>query len=397
MNNNPLRIARLLLPGFLFMGLYGCASAPEEPVYEEPEPLVEVEAPPPAPVPEPVVVKKVHPQRYVVVEGDTLWDIAQRFLRDPWRWPEVWQNNPQVANPHLIYPGDILTLIYIDGQPYIQVQRGDTTTGPAQPLEEVVIDKTGQVERIIPPAGTVRLSPRIRIEGLERAIPTIPIDAIKQFLSRPRIVTKGELEHAPYVVGTVGEHMIAGADHSVYVMGIDDKEFGEYVVVREGEVYRDPEDNDILGYEAIYVADGRVRRLGNPSTVYLESSSREVLNGDRLLPPDDALVNQNFMPHAPADPVKGRIISVYDGVTQIGQFQIVALNLGHEDNMEQGHVLAVYQKGERIRDPVKGGKITLPDERAGIVMVFRVFERVSYALVMSATRAMHVMDKVVNP
>lgn len=382
MNKNPLRIARLLLPGLLFLGLFGCATTPP-PVYEAPEPVIFEE---PAPKPKPVVIRADYPQRYVVVKGDTLWDISARFLRDPWRWPEVWQKNPQVENPHLIYPGDILTLIYIDGQPFIQVQRGQ-------------LDDSGRIRSIEQPSGVVKLSPRVRIESLERAIPTIPIDAIKQFLSRPRVVTDGELDQAPYIVGTVGEHMIAGADHSVYVMGIDNKEYGEYVVVRKGQVYRNPKDRkDILGYEALYVADGRVQSLGQPSKVYLESSSREVLNGDRLLPPDDAHVEQNFLPHAPKDPVEGQIISVYDGVTQIGQFQIVVLDLGHVDYMEQGHVLAVYQKGETIRDPVnRGKKITLPDERAGIVMVFRVFERVSYALVMSATRAIHTLDTVVNP
>lgn len=350
-----------------------------------------------------------HPDRYVVVEGDTLWDISGRFLRDPWRWPDIWYANPQIENPHLIYPGDVISLVYVDGQPRLQVSRGHPT---------------------------VKLSPQVRAESLAGAIPTIPLEAIRQFLSRPMVVTEEEMKQAPYVVASAGEHVVSGAGDRIYVRGIQDPQQQTFVVVRPGRPYRNPPEKsdifpvpftdslkrlvkdsaneevqttykkaddplgDVLGYDAVHVGDAVVDSYGDPSTLTLIRTTREARVGDLLFPTTEETIEPYFLPRAPDEQVDGQIVSIHDGVTQIGQYQVVILNLGKRDGMEPGHVLAVYAAGEEIRDTVSGNwrnTVKLPDERAGLVMVFRVYERASYALVMKATRAMHVLDLVRNP
>jgi hypothetical protein len=390
----PLQLARFL-SGLLaaLLLLAGCASTPEEPVepaepmpVEEPMPMVE-------PAPEPVVeLKPDYPEEYIVVKGDTLWDISARFLKSPWQWPQLWQFNPQVKNPHLIYPGDVLTIYFIDGKPVMRVQRdGKTVIVPAaeEPVPEEMLGKRYP---------TVKLSPRVREYGLEEAIPTIPLDAIKHFLTRPKVVTEDELEQAPYVMEFADEHMAAGGGYRVYARGIEEDDItGDYILVRSGQTYRDPQTDEVLGYEAVYLGEARLQRYGDPSTLLVQEANREILRGDRLVPKGDDLYLHSYMPRGPQQPVKGQIIAVLDGVAQIGQYQVVVLNLGRQEDIEPGHVLAVSQRGKEVKDTVAGGRVTLPDERAGEVMVFRVFERVSYALVMSATRAMHTLDIVTNP
>ncbi len=372
---NRFRLPIALLPGLALSLLGGCAGTPEQPAPVVVAPVAEVRQP--APAPEPIVLKPDYPERYVVVRGDTLWDIADRFLRDPWRWPELWQKNSYIANPHLIYPGDVLSLIYIDGRPALQVQRADARGGGGE---------------------TVRMSPQVRIESLERGIPTIPLEAIRPFLMRPRVVSAAELEAAPYILSSADEHLIAATGNKVYVRGIDDTSIANYVVVRKGEAFVNPDDKeDILGYEAIYLAKANVKRFGDPATLVLADSKQEVLNGDRLLPGGDGQIETDFVPVAPAQPVEGKIISLVDGLSQIGQFQIVVVNLGLEDQIKAGHVLAVYQSGKKVRDPVSGDLVTIPDERAGLLMVFRPYDRMSYALVMKSTRPMGVLDRVTNP
>jgi hypothetical protein len=385
----PLHQARFLsgsLAALTLLLLAGCASTPEEPApmpMEEPAPVAE-----PAPTPAPVVeLKTNYPEKYVVVKGDTLWDISARFLKNPWQWPQLWQFNPQVENPHLIYPGDVLTIYFIDGKPVMQVQRDGKII--SVPVPQEVLGK---------PYPTVKLSPRIREEGLEQAIPTIPLDAIKHFLTRPRVVSEGELEQAPYVVAHADSHMAAGAGYHLYARGIkEDEATGDYILVRAGETYRDPDSDEVLGYEAVYLGDARLQRYGDPSTLLVTASSREILRGDRLLPKGDDMFMSSYMPRGPQQKVKGSIIAVLDGVAQIGQYQVVVLNLGRQEDIEPGHVLAVNQRGKEVKDTIGGGEVKLPDQRAGEVMVFRVFERVSYALVMRATRAMHILDSVSNP
>lgn len=345
-----------------------------------------------------VALNPDHPERYVVQKGDTLWDIAARFLADPWNWPEIWEVNPQIDNPHLIYPGDVLVLTYEDGRPVLRLERR-AAEAAGEPGEEPAPEPVERVERPPRERPVVKLSPRVRELPLdERAIPTIPVDAVRQFLSRPRVLSEAEIEAAPYIVSVGKEHLVAGTGFRVYARGMDvEPDATAFTVYRRGEVYRDFPSGEVLGYEALHIGDAVVERPGDPATVFLARSKREVLIGDRLFPVREDDIERHFVPRAPDDPVSGRIISVLDGVTQIGQHQVVVLNLGREDGIGEGHVLEVYQAGATVTDPYVNADVTLPDERAGVVMVFRPFERVSYALVMKATRAMHVLDKVQNP
>jgi len=326
------------------------------------------------------VLNPSHPETYVVVAGDTLWDIAEMFLRNPWYWPEIWQINPQVENPHLIFPGDTLSLAYLDdGSPVIRLTRG-----------------SGSLE-----AGpTERLSPRIRSELLEEAIPSIPFDTLRAFLSRPAILDPNTLDELPYVLAHQ-EGLLSSAGRDVYVRGTDAPQGTVFNVVHSGDAIVDPDDDVIIGYQGLYVGQGRVRRAGDPATVYLTETAREASVGDYLIA-EEGIRPVNFFPSAPSEPIEGSIISVLDGVSMIGQYQVIVLNRGARDGLQTGHVLSVYQAGELITDSVgntrfSAEKVRLPDELAGTTMVFRVFDRMSYALVMEATREIRVLDTVSNP
>jgi hypothetical protein len=322
------------------------------------------------------VLNPRHPESYVVQRGDTLWDIASMFLRDPWLWPEIWQINPQVANPHLIFPGDLLSLAYLDGRPVIQLERGPATAG-----------------------GFERLSPRVRSQPLEDAIATIPYETIAAFLSRPRVIDKDQLEELPYIVA-LREGLIGSSGRDAYVRDVDGGIGTVYNVVELGEELVDPDTNDVLGYQGIYVGQGRVDRTGDPATVRMLDTEREAVVGNYLMPEED-VTPANFLPRAPERSIEGRIISVLSGVSLIGQYHVVVINRGSEAGLEPGHVLRVWQTGRTIRDTQRrrafGEKVRLPDEPAGTMMVFRTSERISYALVMEATTPLAVLDTVRNP
>lgn len=321
-----------------------------------------------------LALKPDHPDRYVVVKGDTLWDISSKFLKDPWRWPEIWHLNPEIHNPHLIYPGDIISLVYVNGKPMLKLERGG-----------------GRV---------VKLSPQARPTQITSAITSVPANAISQFLFQPRILTKEQLKRAGYVASIEDSHLISGAGDTVYVMNLNQQP-GEkgYSIYRINQAYHNPKDpSDILGYEAIHVADAQLTREGDPATLRLTKSYRETLLGDKVLLSDEEQVDQSFQPHAPAKDVQGEIISLIDGMSTVGQYQTVVINLGREDGMEPGHVLEVRQSGRTVKSPLDNGeKVHLPEERAGLLMVVRVFDRVSYAMVMTATREIRLNDVVSNP
>jgi len=320
-----------------------------------------------------VVLKDGHPDRHVVVKGDTLWDISETFLASPWLWPEIWYVNPQIDNPHLIYPGDVITLVYVDGKPQLRVQRGK---------------------------GTFKLSPKIREERLDKAIPTIPIDAIQQFLTQPLVADQDTLENSAYVVSSAGEHLIVGAGDRVYARGLVDDQGDRFHIFRPGDPYIDPVTNEVLGHEALYLGESTAERFGDPATLKLTKTTREINIGDRLMPMTQEDVHAYFAPHSPDNSVEGTIISVVDGVSQIGQYQIVVLNRGTREGVDVGTVFEIYQAGERIVDQVskeRNASVKLPDEKAGVLMVFRTFEKVSFGLVMKATSALHVGDIIRTP
>lgn len=333
------------------------------------------------PSPSPVLNPR-HPETYVVKRGDTLWDIASMFLRDPWLWPEIWQVNPQIENPHLIFPGDTLALTYRgDGRPAVQV----TQRGGPQPT-------TGS-------GGFEKLSPRVRSQPIEDAVQTIPYETLRAFLSRPRVIEKRDVDRLPYIVAQ-REGLIASAGQDVYVRRTDAPVGSTFNVVDLGQKLVDPDTRDTLGYLGIHVGQGRVDRAGDPATMRLTETEREAVAGDLLVPEEDVRPT-NFLPHSPAKDVDGKIIAVISGVSLIGQYNVVVLNIGADDGLEPGNVLRVYQTGKTIRDTRARGifnkKVELPDEPAGTMMVFRTSDRISYALVMEATTPLAVLDKVRNP
>jgi hypothetical protein len=321
------------------------------------------------------------PETYVVKRGDTLWGIAKVFLRDPWYWPEIWQVNPQIQNPHLIYPGDTLRLVYIEGRPTLMLQRG----------------------------GEARVVPRVRSEPFEGAVTTIPYESVAAFMSKPTVLAKEQIKHAPYVVSTRNMHVIMAEDDTLYARGFSGPVgLGtRYNVVRVGDPLRDPDDNHIVGYDGIFNGAARVTRAGDPATLIMTESARETEAGDKLFA-GGVEVPLDFMPSAPKVKTNGRIMAVSNGVTIIGQYQVVAINRGTRDGLVPGNVLAVFQKGETIRDTANKGflngmsrllaeKTQLPDERIGTFMVFKTFDRLSYGLIMEAADVIRVGDRIENP
>ncbi|MGC8119661.1 LysM peptidoglycan-binding domain-containing protein [Marinobacter sp. VGCF2001] len=310
-----------------------------------------------------------HPERYTVVKGDTLWDISGRFLNNPWYWPEIWHVNPQVANPHLIYPGDRLALVYIDGKPRItKVASNDV----------------------------VKLSPQIRAESIDTPIPAIPLDAIASFLTDTRIVSPEQINGAPYVLEGEDGRIITGAGDRIYARG--EKPADRVGIFRRSKEFVDPDTGEFLGLEARSIARGNINAVnGDVLTVGLTKSSEEVRIGDRLLVNEDRRLTTSFVPSSPDSEIEGKMISVDGGVNQIGQFNVVAINRGEREGLEAGNVLAVLKAGNMVRDPVTGETIELPSERAGLLMVFQAYEKMSYGLVLQATRPLAVGDKVTNP
>ena len=333
------------------------------------------------------------PDQYVVKTGDTLWDISRVFLKEPWYWPEIWYVNPQVANPHLIYPGDVLKLVYIDGQPRLTVaERGGETVEGGR--------------------GGKRLSPEVRREPLSQAITAIPYDIVASFMGRPTLLSKDQLKSAPYVVAMRDSHMIGAIGNEVYARGIEDAApETRYSVIHVEDELRDPDNNNLLGYSGMYVGSGPVATQGDPAKLVMTDSSREVLQGDKLFP-ESVDVNVDFVPHAPSSDINASIIAVRSH-TVMGQYQVVALNRGSDAGLEPGHILAVYQRGGVVRDTFAegglaarrtsrrgsnfGSNVQLPDERAGVVMVFKAFDKLSYALVMETTHEIRQGDRAKNP
>jgi hypothetical protein len=329
---------------------------------------------------EEIVLQPNHPERYVVQKGDTLWGISGTFLQKPWYWPEIWQDNPQIKNPHLIYPGDVLALVYVDGQPY------------------VTIDSRGK--------RTVKLSPEARVEALDMAIPTIPLDIIHPFLTGNRVLPKNIFRTAPYIVGIAGNHMSAGADNSIYVIGIDNEtKYSRYAVYKPGTIYKNPaRPREALGYEAVYLGEGVVEQYGHPSIIYLQKSRAEIVIGENVLPVDtNKTFDTNFMPKSSTVSRPGNIISVMTnaldtGVNMVGAMDVVVIDIGLDDGVEVGDVFNIYQQGRVVADPHKrSNKIKLPDVKAGNMLVFRPFERVSYAIVMDTQKTLQVGDVIKSP
>jgi hypothetical protein len=343
----------------------------------------------------PLALKPDAPDRYVVVPGDTLWGISTRYTDSPWRWPELWgMNKQQIQNPHLIYPGMVLLLDRARGTLSIAGTGTGTGTGTA----------TGAAPSGAQ-GGSVKLAPRVRAESLARQeIPSIPPSAIEPFLTRPLVIEPDGLEKAPTIVATEKNRVILSAGNTAYVRGITDASEETWYVYRRGDALVDPDSNRTLAYEAIYLGTAQLTRPGNPATVVLTSAVQEVNAGDKLVAAGRAQTI-NYAPRAPAVQLSGRVMKIYGSVGRVGEagpLQIISINRGRADGIEVGHVLALYTLGGTVRDTTKArnapdAMIRLPDERAGLSFVFRVFDRVSYALVMHVTRPVSTLDVVRTP
>ncbi|HEX7890356.1 MAG TPA: LysM domain-containing protein [Ramlibacter sp.] len=344
------------------------------------------------------------PDTYTVKSGDTLWGISGMFLKSPWRWPELWgMNMDQVRNPHRIYPGQILYLEKVDGLARLRI---------------------GQ-----PPAGTaldtVRVSPRTRLAGLvDTSIPTLPPHLIEPFLNEAILVNDAEtLENAPRIVAVPEDRVLITQGDRAYARGMtgtplverDPRVSDNFRVFRNATPLRDPGTRQVLGFEAKYLGSAELVRgegvkdvssatqaatMLVPATIDITRAKEEIRVGDRLLP-EPARMLGSYVPHAPVHAVDGTIVSVYgDAVAMAGQSQVVVINKGLADGVETGHVLAIQKAGRRIVDRSKDGErahLQLPDERNGLMMVFRSFDRLSYALVLDVTDVVRVGDRVVNP
>jgi hypothetical protein len=370
------------------------------------------------------------PDTYVVVKGDTLWDISGRFLKDPWRWPQIWNlNREEIRNPHWIYPGDL-----------------------------VVLDRSGKEPRLSLVKGgqnglqTVKLSPGVRATDIgAEAIPAIPIRVIHPFLSQPRVVSKGALDDAPFILGSNAERVVLGAGDDAFATGGKDGVM-QWNVLRPGKTLKDPETGEVLGYEVEYLGDARTLVEGAPQKIRITQSAQEILPSDKLVEADDSTTFE-YIPHAPESKISGRIISAYGGLADSGRYQTVVINRGSREGLEPGHVLAVFREGQAVtltRDEKdrmtwvneksagvpdggawlyndvrclkENSKVTydqsvdarntfrstclgndsknavkLPDARSGLVMVYRVYDRVSYALIMESDGPVYLLDTVTTP
>ncbi|MGE5318696.1 MAG: LysM peptidoglycan-binding domain-containing protein [Hyphomicrobiaceae bacterium] len=370
------------------------------------------------------------PDKYVVVKGDTLWDISGKFLKDPWRWPQIWKmNREEIKNPHWIYPGDMIVLDRSGKEPRLSLVKGSK--------DEMT---------------TVKLSPSVRATEIgNEAIPPIPIGVIQPFLSQPRVVAKGALDNAPFILGSNAERVVLGAGDDAFATG-GKPGVTRWNVLRPGKALKDPETGDVLGYEVEYLGDARTLVEGAPQKIRFTRSVQEILPKDKLVEADNS-TTFDYIPHAPAAKISGRIISAYGGLSDSGRYQTVVINRGLLDGLEPGVVLAVYREGQAVtltrdeedrmawvNDKSKGipdgnawlyndvrclkensmvtydqaadvrntfrdtclsnssdRAVKLPDTRSGLVMVYRVYDHVSYALIMQSNGPVYLLDSVKNP
>jgi LysM repeat protein len=316
-------------------------------------------------------LKANHPTRYTVKKGDTLWDISGKFLKNAWQWPKLWGYNPQVNNPHKIYPGDVLVLTIVNGKPRLSL-----------------------APRV------VRLSPNMRIVAKASAIPPIPLKSIEPFLTKSRVMSVERFLSAPYVLSHDSDHLMSTTGNLIFARGLSKPNQLRYVVLRKDETYFDPRTKKVLGIEAQYVASAEVEKFADPASLRVISANQVINEGDRLFAVKHKSGQTAFIPHAPKKEVNAQIIAVLRGVTQIGRNNIVALNYGDFDGANPGQVLSIMRVNGIVKDRFakKGATaIRLPEKKIGDLMVFKVFPSVSFALVMHAKQTIRVLDKVQSP
>jgi len=319
-------------------------------------------------------IRQDAPDRHIVVKGDTLWDIAGKFFNNPWKWPQIWgMNKDTIKDPHWIYPGDVIIL--------------DRTSGTLRIGQAGVDQASGK--------NIVKLSPKVRdVPSEHDAIPSIPARIITPFLSQPLVVEESALNSAPTLVGARESRVILGAHDTAFAQGISQDQGSKWQIYRPGKTFVDPDTKEVLGVEAIYLGKAEVTDFADVSTILITNSVQEIYKGDRMVVPSGEVVN-TYLPRAPETSISATVISIYGGVSQAGQNTIVTLNKGARDGVQIGHVLALSHKGETVKH--EGKNIALPDEQYGMLFVFRVFDKVSYALVMQTRLPAQLLDKAKTP
>lgn len=326
-----------------------------------------------------VAIRDDAPSQYTVVKGDTLWGVAERFLNDPWRWPEIWKANSHISDPDLIFPGD---LVVMDEDGSIRVLRNNKVAASTSRLSD---------------NRTIKLSPSIYSEALQRAIPVISPRAIQPFLTVPLVYDEGQMDEYAYVAMGVDDNVIIGKYQQFYVRGLLPSDEDVFQVFRSGRPFVDPDSDEVLGHEAIYLGDARLIEYGETSRLELTHSRQEIGPKDRLIPAPATSTLPYYFPHSPEQELSGRIISAHEGVSELGRHSVVVVNLGDRDGLQSGHVLRVLRHKGVSKDPVTGKDFEVPDQSTGLLMVFRTFEKLSYALVMKSSRPVHILDAVVTP
>jgi hypothetical protein len=345
---------------------------------------------------EAVQVKPNAPERYTVVPGDTLWGISSRYLSNPWRWPEIWEANKQVYNPHLIFPGDVLLLCQIKDRTVVAVDQG----GGCEEVAGRMASGAPLPTETQMPNGTVKLHPKMRELPLNLAIPTIPLKDIQRYLNDSRVLGREELERAPYVVAGSDGRIVAGSGDHVYVRNKNQllKSEGSYGVYRSGMTYVDPESGALLGYEAEDIGAGRLVELKSEvGKLKVNRTTREIHIGDKLLENEIGQIAAQFHPSSPTGVAPGSILRIFGSINSASQSNVVVLNRGQVDGVKPGHTFAVYRKAQVVPDRIARGAVRLPAERTGVAMVFRSFERVSYALILAASAPIKIGDEVHAP
>lgn len=331
------------------------------------------------------------PQHYTVVKGDTLWGIAARFLRDPWAWPAVWQANPAIHNPHLIYPGNVILLCSIDTGKVLAVDAGDGCAGVLHRLQATPAN-------LAQDAGTIRLEPQIQDLDNSTVIPTIPLRAILPYLNEGRVVSSEDLRDAPYVLAGADQRLLSGTGDEVFLRGQASASETGYALYHPGGVFVDPDTGERLGVQADFV--GRVELGAKEKDVTrakILSMKEVVRDDDRLLALPQQVVTAVFSPASSQGVKPGRVLRILGGVDHGGKYSVIVINRGERDGVRQGHVFSLYRHGSIVEDTHNSQLLRLPREYEGLAMAFRTFPTVSYLLILKAHRPIIVGDDTEVP
>jgi hypothetical protein len=344
-----------------------------------------------------LVVRENAPDRYVVVKGDTLWDISNKFFKDPWKWPQIWGiNKDAIRDPHWIYPGNVIVLdpssktLHLGELPKsAQTPAGEVALVPDLPPPSEPVDSIASDSKI------QKLSPKIRVVDGERdAIPSIPASIIGPFLSKPLVIENDEIDGAPTLIGSIEQRALLSFGDTAFATGMPNDKGPLWQLYRPGKKLVDPDTDETLGYEAIYLGDASIQKYDEITTLKITKSVLDIQKGDNFIQ-SAASLSSSYIPRAPSEKIRAKVISIYGGVDQGGQNSVITLNKGTRDGLESGHVLALYKESEASE--FKGETYNLPALRYGLVFVFRTFDRVSYALVMQVQRTVQLLDSVETP